>query len=241
MLDWLRRRADQPPTIELDGRTLPITLRRLPNARRLTLRLARDGSEVRLSMPPWAPTAEALAFVRSRQGWLAAQLARHAAPVALADGAALPFRGAPHILRHAPALPRRVQVAGGEIRLGGETSSLRPRLTRWMQGEARALFAADLAHYTAAAGVEMPLFALSAAQARWGSCSAARMVRLNWRLVMAPDFVRRSVVAHEVTHLVHFNHSPAFHALLAALFEHDINEADGWLRRHGRALYAPLG
>ena len=38
--------------------------------------------------------------------------------------------------------------------------------------------------------------------------------RINWRLVMAPDPVRRSVVAHEVAHLVHFDHSPAFHALL---------------------------
>jgi hypothetical protein len=36
---------------------------------------------------------------------------------------------------------------------------------------------------------------------------------------MAPDAVRRSVVAHEVAHLVHFDHSPAFHALLDALFE----------------------
>jgi predicted metal-dependent hydrolase len=53
--------------------------------------------------------------------------------------------------------------------------------------------------------------------------------------------VRRAVVAHEVTHLVHFNHSPAFHALLAQLFEGSIEEANRWLKRHGRSLYTPLG
>jgi predicted metal-dependent hydrolase len=53
--------------------------------------------------------------------------------------------------------------------------------------------------------------------------------------------VRRSVVAHEVAHLTHFDHSPAFHALLRALFEEEIGAADGWLKAHGRSLYATFG
>ena len=53
--------------------------------------------------------------------------------------------------------------------------------------------------------------------------------------------MRRSVVAHEVAHLVHFDHSPAFRRLLAELFEEDIAQADEWLRREGRTLYATFG
>ena len=110
-----------------------------------------------------------------------------------------------------------------------------------MQGEARALFSADLADYAPLAGVIVPPLALSNAQRRWGSCSTSGVVRLNWRLVMAPDHVRRSVVAHEVAHLVHFDHSPRFHAFLAEMFEGEIDAANRWLVRHGRSLYAPLG
>jgi predicted metal-dependent hydrolase len=58
---------------------------------------------------------------------------------------------------------------------------------------------------------------------------------------MAPDAIRRSVVAHEVAHLVHFDHSPRFHAALDTLFEGDVTEANRWLKRHGRGLYAPFG
>ena len=58
---------------------------------------------------------------------------------------------------------------------------------------------------------------------------------------MAPDEVRRSVVAHEVAHLAHFDHSPAFHAELGRLFEGDLAAADRWLKDHGRTLYAPFG
>ncbi|MFD2578402.1 YgjP-like metallopeptidase domain-containing protein [Novosphingobium colocasiae] len=56
-----------------------------------------------------------------------------------------------------------------------------------------------------------------------------------------PDAVRRSVVAHEVAHLIHFDHSPAFHAALAELFEGSVDEANRWLSRQGRTLYLPFG
>ncbi len=82
---------------------------------------------------------------------------------------------------------------------------------------------------------------LSRATRRWGSCAHDGTIRLNWRLVMAPDSVRRSVVAHEVAHLLHMDHSPRFHAALNALFENDIDVANQWLKREGRSLYVPFG
>jgi len=241
MLDWLRRKPSEPHTMTIAGQVLPIIIRRLPQAKMMTLRLARDGSEIRISMPTWATTKEALTFAESRQTWLAAQLVRHAPAATLAHGATLPYRGEAHVLHHDPAAPRRVRLASGALSIGGPTEGLAPRLQRWLQTQAREHYAADLAHYCAAAGVETPALALSSAQARWGSCSARGVVRLNWRLIMAPDAVRRSVVAHEVAHLIHFNHSPAFHALLADLFEGDIAAQNRWLKRHGRTLYAHFG
>ncbi|MBC2666024.1 M48 family metallopeptidase [Novosphingobium flavum] len=241
MLDWLRRPAREAPSLDLAGRTLPVEIRRLPHARRLTLRLAPDGSAVRVTMPKWAPTAEAMAFARSRAAWLEAQLVRLPQAEPLLPGSVIPWRGEPRGLVHDPAAARRVRLAGDALHLGGPAESLAPRLKRWMHHEVRALFLADLADYAPRAGVALPALALSNAQRRWGSCSAGGVVRLNWRLGMAPDDVRRSVVAHEVAHLVHFDHSPRFHALLEDIFEGEIDAANAWLKRHGRSLYAPLG
>lgn len=241
MIDWLLRPADQPLTVEVAGRELPLVLRRLPHARRMTLRLAPDGSEARVTLPRWGRTAEALAFASSRADWLAGQLAALPRPVALSHGGTLPFTGEPYRLHHDPAYPRRVVLGDGEIRIGGPTESLAPRLQRWLEGEARRLASADLAHYCARAALPAPPLALSRAQRRWGSCARNGAIRINWRLVMAPPHVRRSVVAHEVAHLVHFDHSPRFYAFLAEIFEGDVSEADRWLRREGRSLYQPFG
>ncbi len=82
---------------------------------------------------------------------------------------------------------------------------------------------------------------MSNARRRWGSCASNGMIRINWRLIMAPDLVRRSVVAHEVAHLTHFDHSPAFHLHLRELFDGSVHEADRWLKANGRTLYLPFG
>jgi len=235
------RGADVPPVIEIGGQQIPIIIRRLAQSRRMVMRLAPDGSEIRISMPRWGRTAEALAFAKSRAIWLETQLARHIAPAPLGDGASLPLRGTVLRVDHVVSAPRRPAVMEGTLRLGGPVEGLDTRIRRWLQAEAKALFAADLAFYCARAKVALPTLALTNARSRWGSCSGKGIIRLNWRLIMAPDAVRRSVVAHEVAHLLHFDHSPRFHACLEKLFEGDIDEANRWLKRHGRGLYGILG
>lgn len=240
MIDWLRRLPAEPE-IEIAGRRLPIVLRRLGHARRLTLRLAPDGSAVRITLPAWAEAREAIAFAHARADWLEGQLARLPARAAPEPGGTLLYRG--RVLRIAwePSAPRRPLELGESLRLGGPREGLARRLQAWLEAEALRLAEADMRDYCAAAGLKPVPVGLTRAQRRWGSCSDRRRIRINWRLVQAPDAVRRSVVAHEVAHLVHFDHSPAFHALLARLFEGDIAAADRWLKAHGRSLYAAFG
>lgn len=241
MIDWLLRPSRQEPQVEVAGRTLPVVLRRSASARRMTMRLAPDGSEVRITLPRWGRSTEALEFARSKADWLAAQIEALPAPVLLRDGAAVPYAGAALTLRHDPTTSRRVRLAGDELHVGGPGESLAARLARWLEGEARRLLDEDLAFYCERAGQPVPRLMLSRARRRWGSCAGDGTIRINWRLIMAPATVRRSVVAHEVAHLVHFDHSERFHALLEAIYEHDIRAANRWLKREGRGLYLPFG
>lgn len=244
MIDWLRRasvRSGGDPVIVLDGKDVPVAIRRHPTARRMTLRLAPDGSEVRLTLPRWGRTGEALDFAASRRDWLEAQLARLPRSAPPVVGGTITYRGEQiALVWHEKA--RRRPVLGPEgLLVGGPAEAIAPRVKRWMEAEALRLIGEDLRHYCTLDARPAPPLALSRARQRWGSCSAQGTIRINWRLVQAPDWVRRSVVAHEVSHLAHFDHSPAFHKLLGELFEGDVGAANQWLREHGRGLYAHFG
>ncbi len=71
--------------------------------------------------------------------------------------------------------------------------------------------------------------------ARWGSCSYySGHIRVSHRLRAVPSWVLDSVLVHEVAHLTHPDHSPAFHRLAGAYTRHD--EAGTFLAGYGLGL-----
>ena len=95
----------------------------------------------------------------------------------------------------------------------------------------------ETGEFAALAGVTVGRVAIGDARGRWGSCAQDGAIRYSWRLILAPAWVRRATVAHEVAHRVHMNHGAAFHALVAALLGADPAPARAWLRANGAALH----
>jgi predicted metal-dependent hydrolase len=155
MIDWLLRRSADP-SIVLAGRQVPVAIRRHARAKRMTLRLAPDGSEVRLTIPRWGRTAEALDFAGSRREWLEAQLAKFPERSPPAPGGMIAYRGLGLPIEWDAAAARRPVLDGNSIRLGGPLDSIARRLQRWLEAEALSLMCADLADYCGATGREAP-------------------------------------------------------------------------------------
>lgn len=70
---------------------------------------------------------------------------------------------------------------------------------------------------------------------RWGSCSSKGTLSFNWRLMLAPPVILDYVVVHELCHLTHMNHSPAFWQAVEKVYP-DYKSARKWLKDHGSEL-----
>jgi len=223
--------------IRLDGVSYPLQLRRSKQARSIIVSADTVKGVVRLTLPSYASEQQALRFAQSKADWLNERFAEAVPPVPVEDGGQIAFLGEPCIIRWSPDFARTPVLVEDEIRLGGPHEHIESRILRWLKTQARTIFADDLQFYCSRAGTDLPRLAVGDARRRWGSCSGRQSIRLSWRLVMAPPHVRRSVVAHEVAHLTHMDHSRRFYALLDDIFESDRRVADRWLKDHGRGLH----
>jgi hypothetical protein len=73
-------------------------------------------------------------------------------------------------------------------------------------------------------------------KSRWGSCSAAGDLSFSWRLVLTPPYVLDYVAAHEVAHLRHMHHGPAFWRLVLTHCQ-EAARAKRWLKANGHAVH----
>jgi hypothetical protein len=224
--------------VTVAGRTLAVRVRRHAAARLLRLRYDVARGELRLTLPKRGRIAEARRWVDQQSGWIAAQLTRIGGPAPVGPGTSLPWNGGALPIAWDSAHPRRPAIVDGALRVGGPAESVAPRIRRWLVEHARAEFTER--SQAMAAAESLPLTGVSVAdpRSRWGSCTSAGQIRYSWRLVMAPDFVRHAIVAHEVAHLAHLNHGPQFHALNRRLGGDAVDRSRAWLNAHGPMLHA---
>jgi predicted metal-dependent hydrolase len=83
--------------------------------------------------------------------------------------------------------------------------------------------------------VEIQSVQVRAQRSRWGSCSRAGRISLNWRLIQTPEFVRDYIIVHELMHRREMNHSSRFWAHVQNAFP-DYIEAERWLRKNASLL-----
>jgi predicted metal-dependent hydrolase len=203
----------------------------------MRLRVDRRTGEVVLTIPKRASRRQALAWADGHRDWIEARLAEVAPATPLVPGAHLPLYDRPHRIDWRPERPRTPRLEDGRLLAGGPAEGLEARLLRWLRRHALDILAAETAEFAAKAGVKVIRVGVGDPLSRWGSCSATGGIRYSWRLILAPDWVRRATVAHEVAHRVHMNHGADFHRLVGQLLGADPKPARSWLRRHGPILH----
>ena len=203
----------------------------------MRLRVDPRTRSVLLTVPKRVSQRKALAWAADHHDWVRAALADIPDATPILPGSIVPLYGLPHPIDWRADRPRRVELSNGLLVAGGPAEGLEGRILRWLKAHAADLLARETREIAAKAGVKTSRIGVGDPVSRWGSCSASGAIRYSWRLVLAPHFVRRATVAHEVAHLVHLHHGADFHALVERLLGEDPRPARLWLRREGLALH----
>ena len=108
-------------------------------------------------------------------------------------------------------------------------------ISRFYEKEAHVLIPKRVRYYAAMMGETFGRISIKNQKSRWGSCSSARNLNFNWRLMMAPLPVLDYVVVHEICHLKQMNHSRLFWAEVEKVLP-DYEARKKWLDENGKRL-----
>ncbi|RMF16880.1 MAG: M48 family peptidase [Alphaproteobacteria bacterium] len=216
---------------------LPLVLRRRRGLDRLSLRVDPARRCILLHAPRHCAFARLADFLVSRRDFLAERVADLPPPRPFAPGGAIPFEGHLRRIRHEPAMARQVVIDDDAILVGGPLAHLASRLARGLRQEAHERLRASVERHAAGLGLTPAGIRVADTVSRWGSCATDGTLRFNWRLVLAPAFVLDYVAAHEVAHLRHPHHGPAFwdEVVRCAV---EAKAARCFLRHNGPELFA---
>lgn len=135
------------------------------------------------------------------------------------------YLGRQYRLKVVAGQPAEVKLLRGVFRVvvadPADARRVERLLRRWYDEHGKAVIAARVEYCRrtlTSYGVPAPsAVVFRRMQMRWGSCTKAGKILLNTELAHVPVSCIDYVVTHELCHLKHPNHSPAFYALLDAV------------------------
>jgi predicted metal-dependent hydrolase len=212
-----------------------------PRARRLSIRIDARAGEAVLIAPSERKLAEVVAFARTKTSWMRERLAERPQGTPIAPGAVIDLFGQPTRLvavGGAGAARLTEDADGPLIASGGEGEAYARRVENLFKRVARDTLQTRTDVHLRTLGQRPVKMSIADPKSRWGSCSPHnRSIRYSWRVIMAPPAVIDYLAAHEVAHLVHADHSPAYWSVVQRLIG-DHRPHRKWLRENGPALHA---
>lgn len=221
---------------------LPFEVEVQRSRRKSAVIYVRNGkAEVRV--PNRTPNYWIKQFVHEKRDWIEQQLIaereRRSEQYSLHDGASIPYLGKSIHIKHLSNAD--VCINGDELILPADDlfSDTAKAFHRWLKNQA-AEYIVPLANALAEqAGVADKLrnIKFKKTKSRWGHCTRDGDIQFNWLIMLGPPEIVRYLVAHEVCHLVHMNHSRAYWSVVDTVCP-DRKAAQKWLRANEHKVLA---
>lgn len=225
-----------PDYLQVGEEMLPLVIRRHHRAKRICLRYNPTDHAISLTLPRHTRVSDGLSFLTQKSEWLIQTLQDMPSQKHIKPGVVIPLLGKRVRIKHDSTLRRKWLVKDDVLYVAGSREEFPERVTEALRSIASITLTKLAERDAARIGRRLDRVTVRDTRSRWGSCSSTARLSFSYRLIFAPREVMEYVVAHEVAHLRHMNHSTAFWNAVAVLCP-EYDAARDWLKLHGKDLY----
>ncbi|MBQ8869925.1 MAG: M48 family metallopeptidase [Alphaproteobacteria bacterium] len=204
--------------------------------KRLTLRIDTKNAGAVLTMPKLCSKKRAYDFVLSKQDWIINHLSKIPQVKDFQDGEVFSLFGKEVKICHLKNSTRAVYRENDTLYVGGDIVFLHRRIKDYIKKEAKKEFFKLSQELANKLDCKVANVTIKDTKSRWGSCSSLNNINYNWRIALAPEYVIKYLIAHEVAHLKHKDHSYAFWRCVKELYI-GASMGKNWLKANGNKLF----
>lgn len=238
-------------TVQFGRTAIPYLIRRSPRRKTVSVKVDPEDGGVTLTAPVGVEVERLDRVVKDRAPWILERLRRvqegdpKPSPREFVSGETYLYLGRQYRLRVVDGdAAEGVKLKGGWLIVPAQASlkgalraqAVRAGLVGWFRARAAQRLPERVQAWAKAAGGR-PLgeVIISDQRRRWASCDSKGNLRFNWRIIQAPLRLVDYVVAHELVHLSHRDHTAAFWTALEGA-QHDYEARRSSLRELGPRL-----
>lgn len=211
----------------------------------ISIAIQPDGNLL-VKVPLFMSESEILKWVKTKMAWIIRQRAKVLEqqslnpPKQFVTGERFWYLGKEYELevRISDGRAKMVGIVDDRIILfakSNEEAEVQKILGEWYIKQAKIYIPKRVRYFAGQMGVSFQMITVKKQKKRWGSCSSAKNLNFNWRLMMAPEEIIDYVVVHELCHLKQMNHSKVFWGEVANILP-DYENRKTWLDKNGSRL-----
>lgn len=209
-----------------DGETVPYAIVR-SRRRTMSITIRRSDGSVSVRVPDGTPYQTILRFVEDKREWITVHrrdiLSDNSERIArrYEQGAVHLYMGRPYPLRIVVSSEEGVEIEGDVMTVSAKSADRCQRVMyAWYARQAESVMleiARPWIHsFAERCGRRPSAIRFVRVKSYWGQCSSNGIIKFNIELMRAPRECIEYIVIHELCHLVHHDHSPRFHELVAS-------------------------
>ena len=189
-----------------------------------------------VSIPKHISFKDGIAFAQENADWLSEQYNEMMPLIKIENGLNIYFEGEKRKLIYLNDQKSNVKLSNKSIIITNGNNAHQKIFYKWIKKRVLEKTKETVFNFSKILNVKIRNIRLSNSFSYWGSCNSNNDISINWRLAFSPSEVLEYIIAHEMSHLVEFNHSKKFWTLVDKLISKR-KKQEIWLKKNGNYLY----
>ena len=212
-----------------------IIVNRNKKIRKLSLKVCKVSGSISINAPMYISHSVLKTFFYKNLNWISKQINECVVIQNIKDGLYIPVEGDLWEILVTKSNSRTQFFGSNKILVPMDSSNIGKEVQNFLIRHCKSVMIPIILKKSDLIKKKLRKISFKDTKSRWGSCTSNGTIMLNWRLIMAPPSVYKYVIIHELSHLVHMDHSSFFWRQVSELHPNYRDDRD-WLRTNGKEL-----